>query len=78
MAFLLGASATSTSTQRKSACTFWADAGCTDVDVGSYPKWMDATYKTKLTFDGRDAGRVDAARDAFVKMLPDGEPQRVD
>jgi molybdenum cofactor synthesis domain-containing protein len=49
-----------------------------DVDVGSYPKWMDATYKTKLTFDGRDATRVDAARDAFVRMLPAGEPQHVD
>jgi molybdenum cofactor synthesis domain-containing protein len=49
-----------------------------DVDVGSYPKWMDAAYKTKLTFDGRDATRVDAARDAFVRMLPAGEPQRVD
>src|SRR5262249_10354637 len=28
-----------------------------DVDVGSYPKWHDAAYKTKLTFDGRDEGR---------------------
>ena len=25
-----------------------------DVDVGSYPKWHDPTYKTKITFDGRD------------------------
>lgn len=49
-----------------------------DVGVGSYPKWQDPTYKTKLTFDGRDAVRVDAARDAFVEMLPPGEPQRVD
>jgi molybdenum cofactor synthesis domain-containing protein len=49
-----------------------------DVDVGSYPKWMDATYKTKLTFDGRDEGRVLAARDAFVATLPPGEPQRLD
>lgn len=49
-----------------------------DVGVGSYPKWHDPTYKTKLTFDGRDAIRVDAARDAFVAMLPAGEPQRLD
>jgi molybdenum cofactor synthesis domain-containing protein len=49
-----------------------------DVDVGSYPKWMDASYKTKLTFDGRDEGRVLAARDAFVATLPPGEPQRLD
>ena len=46
-----------------------------DVDVGSYPKWNDPTYKTKLTFDGRDEARVKAARDAFVATLPDGEPQ---
>lgn len=47
-----------------------------EVDVGSYPKWADPTYKTKLTFDGQDAPRVRAARDAFVRSLPRGEPQR--
>ena len=49
-----------------------------DVDVGSYPKWLDAAYKTKLTFDGRDESRVTAARDAFVATLPPGEPQDLD
>lgn len=49
-----------------------------DVGVGSYPKWQDPTYKTKLTFDGRDPGRVDAARDALLALLPPGEPQRVE
>jgi molybdenum cofactor synthesis domain-containing protein len=49
-----------------------------DVDVGSYPKWQDPTYRTKLTFDGRDEARVDAARDAFVALLPEGEPQRIE
>jgi molybdenum cofactor synthesis domain-containing protein len=49
-----------------------------DVAVGSYPKWLDPTYKTKLTFDGRDDARVLAARDAFVATLPAGEPQRVE
>jgi molybdenum cofactor synthesis domain-containing protein len=49
-----------------------------DVSVGSYPKWMDPAYKTKVTFDGRDEARVLAARDAFVALLPDGEPQRVE
>ena len=49
-----------------------------DVSVGSYPKWSDETYRTKLTFDGRDVARVDAARDAFVAMLPAGEPQRIE
>jgi len=49
-----------------------------DVGVGSYPKWQDPTYRTKLTFDGRDEARVDAARDAFVALLPSGEPQRLE
>jgi molybdopterin-biosynthesis enzyme MoeA-like protein len=49
-----------------------------DVSVGSYPKWMDAAYKTKLTFDGRDEVRVNAARDAFLGTLPAGEPQRIE
>jgi molybdenum cofactor synthesis domain-containing protein len=49
-----------------------------DVSVGSYPKWHDPTYRTKITFDGRDEARVLAARDAFVASLPPGEPQRVD
>jgi molybdenum cofactor synthesis domain-containing protein len=49
-----------------------------DVSVGSYPKWLDPTYRTKLTFDGRDGRRVLAARDAFVASLPTGEPQRLE
>jgi molybdenum cofactor synthesis domain-containing protein len=49
-----------------------------DVSVGSYPKWQDPSYKTKLTFDGREPERVDAARDAFLATLPPGEPQRVE
>jgi molybdopterin-biosynthesis enzyme MoeA-like protein len=53
-------------------------AGFTDVSVGSYPKWLDPAYKTKVTFDGRDEARVLAARDAFVALLPSGEPQRTE
>jgi molybdenum cofactor synthesis domain-containing protein len=49
-----------------------------DVAVGSYPKWMDPAYKTKITFDGREERRVDAARDAFVSTLPAGEPQKIE
>jgi molybdenum cofactor synthesis domain-containing protein len=49
-----------------------------DVSIGSYPKWLDPTCTTKLTFDGRDPDRVHAARDAFVALLPPGEPQKVD
>lgn len=49
-----------------------------NVDVGSYPKWLDPAYKTKLTFDGQDEQSVNAARDAFVAMLPQGEPQKIE
>jgi molybdopterin-biosynthesis enzyme MoeA-like protein len=49
-----------------------------DVAVGSYPKWREPSYTTKLTFDGRDEARVLEARDAFVALLPKGEPQKVD
>ena len=47
-----------------------------DVGIGSYPKWNDPAYKTKVTFDGQDEARASAARDAFVATLPPGEPQR--
>ncbi|HEY5240647.1 MAG TPA: competence/damage-inducible protein A [Polyangiaceae bacterium] len=53
-------------------------AAFADVSVGSYPKWLDPAYKTKVTFDGRDEARVLAARDAFVALLPPGEPQRTE
>jgi molybdenum cofactor synthesis domain-containing protein len=53
-------------------------ASFADVSVGSYPKWFDPAYKTKLTFDGQDAARVRAARDSFVASLPAGEPQRLE
>jgi molybdenum cofactor synthesis domain-containing protein len=43
-----------------------------DVDVGSYPRWGDAEWRTKLTFDGLVEERVRAARDAFVERLPAG------
>ena len=49
-----------------------------DVAIGSYPRWLEPSYKTRLTFDGRDETRVLAARDAFVQLLPPGEPQSTD
>ncbi len=49
-----------------------------DVEIGSYPKWFDDTYKTKLTFDGLEPRRVDEACSAFIAMLPPGEPQWVE
>jgi molybdenum cofactor synthesis domain-containing protein len=49
-----------------------------DVEVGSYPKWFDPSYKTKLTFDSRSEGKVAAAVERFIALLPQGEPQRVE
>lgn len=49
-----------------------------DVSVGSYPKWLDPSYKTKLTFDATDGDWVREAQSAFVALLPRGEPQRVE
>jgi molybdopterin-biosynthesis enzyme MoeA-like protein len=48
------------------------------VEVGSYPKWADPSYRTKLTFDALDAAAVDVAVRAFLELLPAGEPQRVE
>jgi molybdenum cofactor synthesis domain-containing protein len=49
-----------------------------NVEVGSYPKWSDPSYRTKLTFDGLDAAAVESAVRAFIELLPPGEPQRVE
>lgn len=45
------------------------------VEVGSYPRWKDPTYETKITFDGKDAEAVARAFEDFQRLLPDGEPQ---
>jgi molybdenum cofactor synthesis domain-containing protein len=47
------------------------------VEIGSYPKWHDNDYRTKLTFDGLDEPAVTAARDAFVGELPEGAVVRL-
>jgi molybdenum cofactor synthesis domain-containing protein len=48
------------------------------VEVGSYPKWFDPTYKTKITFDAHDRQQLDAALAGFLALLPKGEPQRIE
>lgn len=48
------------------------------VEIGSYPKWHDPEYRTKLTFDGTDPARVHAARDAFLAGLPMGALVRIE
>jgi molybdenum cofactor synthesis domain-containing protein len=48
------------------------------IEVGSYPRWNDPEYETKITFDGQDPGAVERALDDFVSLLPDGEPQWIE
>ena len=50
-------------------------AGHPGVDMGSYPRWQDPTYETKVTFDGQNESAVERALEDFLKKLPDGEPQ---
>lgn len=49
-----------------------------DVDIGSYPKWNEPSYKTKLTFDATVPERAAAARDAFAAGLPEGALVQID
>jgi molybdopterin-biosynthesis enzyme MoeA-like protein len=53
-------------------------AAFADVEIGSYPKWFDDTYKTKVTFDGRDPARLESALRHFVALLPEGGIVRID
>lgn len=39
------------------------------VEVGSYPKWFDPTYKTRITFDGRQLELVHAAASELRRRL---------
>jgi molybdopterin-biosynthesis enzyme MoeA-like protein len=39
------------------------------ITVGSYPKWFDATYKTKVTFDGPDLEKLQSAAESLVQSL---------
>jgi molybdenum cofactor synthesis domain-containing protein len=49
-----------------------------DVEVGSYPRWFEPSYRTKVTFDGADQASVDQALQAFASGLPAGTLVRVE
>ncbi len=48
------------------------------VEIGSYPKWFDTSYKTKVTFDGRDEPLVLAAFSDFVARVRPSDVARVE
>ncbi len=48
-----------------------------EVQLGSYPRWRSEEYKTKITFDAATEAALDEAVNAFLQLLPEGEPQGV-
>jgi molybdenum cofactor synthesis domain-containing protein len=48
------------------------------VDIGSYPRWFEPTYKTKITFDGKDEALVESALRDFAARLPPDSLVRVE
>jgi molybdenum cofactor synthesis domain-containing protein len=48
------------------------------VEIGSYPKWRDPSYRTKVTFDARDGAAVASALDDFVDQFPGNAVIRVE
>ncbi len=49
-----------------------------DVLIGSYPVWSNPDYRTRITFDGPEAHRVELACDALLAALPPEQIVRVD
>jgi molybdopterin-biosynthesis enzyme MoeA-like protein len=41
-----------------------------DVEVGSYPRLVGSDWRVKITFESRDAARVQQARQALLERLP--------
>jgi len=48
------------------------------IEVGSYPRWTDPEWRTKITFDGRDLTALEAARASFIASLPSTMASRVE
>jgi molybdenum cofactor synthesis domain-containing protein len=49
-----------------------------DVMVGSYPRYLADDHNVRVTFDGRDRARVEAAAHAFAGLIPSGLLVRVE
>jgi molybdenum cofactor synthesis domain-containing protein len=43
-----------------------------DVDIGSYPRFDEADHRVEVTFEAKDAARVEEALRAFLAALPEG------
>ena len=53
-------------------------AGHPAVEIGSYPKWREPSYRTRVTFDARDERAVTLALDDFVARFPEAAIVRVE
>jgi molybdenum cofactor synthesis domain-containing protein len=49
-----------------------------EVEIGSYPKWFEPRYKTKVTFDGRNEQAVELALADFVARFDSEAIARMD
>jgi molybdenum cofactor synthesis domain-containing protein len=49
-----------------------------EVEIGSYPKWFDPTYRTQITFDAESAGAAQAALDDLRNLLAPGDVVRAE
>jgi molybdenum cofactor synthesis domain-containing protein len=49
-----------------------------DVEIGSYPRFDPTDHAVRVTFEAKDAGRVVAARAAFLSALPAGGVVRIE
>lgn len=48
------------------------------VEIGSYPKWFDPTYRTQITFDAEDAASADRALQDLRENIALGDVVRVE
>jgi molybdenum cofactor synthesis domain-containing protein len=48
------------------------------VEIGSYPKWFDSTYRTQITFDAETAEAAQAALDDLRGLVAPGDVVRVE
>jgi molybdenum cofactor synthesis domain-containing protein len=48
------------------------------VAIGSYPRWGDPSYRTKVTFDGAERAEVDRALEAFRERIDPAGVVRVE
>jgi len=49
-----------------------------EVEIGSYPKWFDPTYRTQITFDAESAGAAQAALDDLRNLLAPSDVVRAE